>query len=101
VIGMVAVKEYSVFEENGKFYIDCLLRDIPINVKMEFEGSKFEDLKSSISSNDQINIDGKIFIFDKVGYISFPTDFVFFPNKNLIYTKMLALRLPKSLSESI
>jgi hypothetical protein len=98
---MVHVKEYSVLKEGDKFYIDCLLRDFHINVKIEFDNKQFKEIKASLQKGEQKNIFGKVYLFNKIGYISFPTTIVFFPKKNLIYTKLLALRLPQDLRETI
>ena len=98
---MVSVKEYRITEEGGNFYIDCLLKGLPINVKIELSGEQFSKLKSSLKTGEENETTSNVYMFNKIGYISFPTTVVFFPEKNLIYTKLLALRLPKSLSEAM
>ncbi len=96
---MVQVKEFSVTKEEEKFYIDCLLKDLPINVKIELDEKQFSGFRGALKRGKENETSGKVYIFNKIGYISFPTTFVFFPEKNLIYTKLLALRLPAGFSD--
>lgn len=98
---MVQVKEFSVIKEDEKFYIDCLLKDLPINVKIELDKNQFREFKGDMRKGKENETSGKVYIFDKIGYISFPTAVVFFPEKNLIYTKLLALRLPNGFNKAL
>ena len=98
---MVHVKEYSLMREGDKFYIDCLLRDFHINVKVELEKEKFEQVKNSVKREKQQEVAANVYMFNKIGYISFPTTVAFFPDKNLIYTKLIALTLPRAMREVI